>query len=203
MKSHQNTARKLSATLAVITLVALGASGCASNASPTVSQSPSVTPSPTPTPTSLTPAQALAEFKAIAQASSAKADKDGLTQTTVNSKYGTYVLVLDRNYNKDYQAAVHNADGSYELIYESDAFAPAAAVSAIDLGATVAYANGLWVLTEMIEGTPTNFNYTVVDGLIFSESGSSGADTWTSTLSYSVTADGHKIIDEALNKPTH
>jgi hypothetical protein len=205
VKAHQSTARKLTATLAVITLVALGASGCASSASPTVSQSPSVTPTstPTPTPTSLTPAQALAEFKAIAQASSAKADKDGLTQTTVNSKYGTYVLVLDRNYNKDYQAAVHNADGSYELLYEADSFAPAAALAAIKLGATVAYANGVWVLTEMIEGTPTNFDFTVVDGLISSESGSSVADTWTSTLSYAVTADGHKIIDEAAKKPTH
>jgi len=198
-----STTAKFVAALAAGSLVFLGVSGCSTTATPSATPTRTASATPTPTPTSLTPAQALAEFKAIAQASSAKADKDGLTQTTVNSKYGTYVLVLDRNYNKDYQAAVHNADGSYELIYESDAFAPAAAVSAIDLGATVAYANGVWVLTEMIEGTPTNFNYTVVDGLIFSESGSSSADTWTSTLSYAVNADGHKIIDEALKKPTH
>jgi hypothetical protein len=198
-----STTAKFVAALAAGSLVFLGVSGCSTTATPSATPTRTASATPTPTPTSLTPAQALAEFKAIAQASSTKADKDGLTQTTVNSKYGTYVLVLDRNYNKDYQAAVHNADGSYELIYESDAFAPAAAVSAIDLGATVAYANGVWVLTEMIEGTPTNFNYTVVDGLIFSESGSSSADTWTSTLSYAVNADGHKIIDEALKKPTH
>ena len=203
MKLRQNNARKFAATLAVISLVVIGASGCASTASPTASQTPSATPSPTVTDVPLTGAKALAAFKSIAQASVAKADKDGLTQTTVNSKYGTYVLVLDRNYNADYQAAVHNADGSYELIYETDAFAPSAAVSAIELGATVAYANGVWVLTEMIEGTPTDFEFTVSDGVIASETGHSATDTWTSTLAYAVTADGHKIIDEAMKKPTH
>ncbi len=193
MKQPQGSTRKFVSTLAVISLVMLGASGC-STAQPTTSPSASATPTPTP----LTDAQALAAFKSIAESSVAKADKTGLTETTVNSKYGTYVLVLDRAYNPDYQAAVHNADGTYELIYESDAFAPAAAVSAIGLGATVSLKNGVWVLTEMIEGTPTEYDYTVVDGLIATESGSSGGSSWTSTLNYSVSADGHKILDEAL-----
>ena len=203
MKLHQKNAGKFAATLAVISLVALGVSGCASSASPTASQTPSATPSPTVTDLPLTGEKALAAFKLIANASVSKADKAGLTQTTVNSKYGTYLLVLDRNYNADYQAAVHNADGSYELIYETDAFAPYAAVSAMTYGATVAFANGVWVLTEMIEGTPTDFEFTVSDGVIASETGHSATDTWTSTLAYAVTADGHKIIDEAMKKPTH
>jgi hypothetical protein len=205
MKLHSSTdfsrgakARKFAATLAVITLVALWASGCSSSASPTVSQTPSSTPSPTLTDPPLAGAEALAAFKAIAEASVAKADAGGLMQTTVNSKYGDYILVLDRNYNKDYQAAVKNADGTYELIYEADAFAPAAAVSAIDLGATVAYADGIWSLTEQIEGTPTTYNYRVANGLIVSESGSSGQDSWVSNLVYGMTADGHAIIDQAL-----
>jgi hypothetical protein len=198
-----STTSKFAATLAAGSLVFLGLSGCSSTATPSVTPTHTASATPTPTPTSLTPAQALAAFKSIAQVSSTKADQDGLTQTTVNSKYGTYVLVLDRHYNADHQAAVKNADGSYELLYESDAFAPAAALAAIELGATVTFANDVWQLTEMIEGKPTNFDYTVVDGLIFSESGASGSDTWSSTLSYSVTADGHKIIDEAIKKPTH
>ena len=192
MKLNQGTTRKLAATFAVIGLVTLGATGCSSSEGPSVSASPSATPTP------LTGAEAIAAFKSIAQASADQADKVGLIETTSNSTYGDYILVLDRNYNPDYQAAVQNADGTYALIYESDAFAPAAALSALDLGATVEFANGLWSLTEIIEGTPTTYKYTVVDGLIASESGSSGSDTWTSKLSYGMTADGHSIIDEAL-----
>ena len=188
MKTQPSTARKFAATLALIALVALGVSGCSSTP----------TPSSSATPTALTDDQALAAFKAIAEASVAKADSVGLIETTTNSKYGDYVLVLDRNYNKDYQAAVKNADGTYELIYESDAFAPAAAVSAIGLGAKVSFQNGVWRLTEMIEGTPTIYIYTVQNGLIATESGTGGGDTWTSTLSYEMTPDGHGIIDEAL-----
>jgi len=205
VKKSQLAKSRFALTLAVATLVSLGAAGCSAannqgSPAPTSSTSGSPTPSASVTtpPVDLTPSQALAEFKAIAQASVAKADSVGLMQTTVNSKYGDYVLVLDRNYNKDYQAAVLNSDGTYALIYEADAFTPAAALSALDLGATVKVANGVWSLTEKIEGKPTTYTYTVANGLFATESGASGGDSWTSTLFYGMTVEGHKIIDEAL-----
>ena len=186
----------LAITIATSTM--LVAAGCTVTPSgtPTPTQTASQTPTPTPTP--MTDAEALAAFKTIAQTSSDKADKDGLTEVTTNSKYGKYTLVLDRKYNPDYQAAVKNADGTYELIYESDAFAPAAALGSLDLGAKVRFENGEFVVTQIIENDPYEYRYTVEGGLIIGESGASGNATWKSTLQYSVTDEGHAILDEAL-----
>lgn len=187
---------KLVASAALISVLLL--TGCASG-SPTAT--PTATPTPTPTRIEMTDAQAQKNFKAAVDASMDLADKKGLTQTSVNDKWGDYVLVLDRNYNPDYSAAVKNADGTVEIIFEAYAFAPWGAWEALD----VYQAKVTWdadtnhyVIKQNIEGVDFESRYTVADGVIVEERGSSKDSSWVSTLVYAVDADGHAILDEAL-----
>jgi hypothetical protein len=175
-----------SVTLTLILLVS-ALSGCSVNSAP----SPSATPSPTQT--QLTDAQALIEFTTIVDASIAKANQFGLTQTTVNSDFGTYVLVTD-NSSSSYQATVKNADGTFALLAEADAFTPWAAKAWLQLGATVSFEGGKFVLTRDIEATPTDYVFEVSNGLLLTESGQSAQSTWVSTLSYQVSAEGFEIL---------
>lgn len=193
--------KKLGASVAVATILigaTLSLSGC-STAQPTVS--PTVTSSPTPTRIEMTEAEALKNFKAAVDASMALADSQGLTQTTTNDKWGEYVLVLDRKYNADYSAAVKNADGTVELIYEAYAFAPWSAWESIETyDAKVRWDadTNEYVVTQMIENDPVEYRYKVQEGLIVAESGSSTDSSWSGVLVYSVDDAGHKIIDDAL-----
>jgi hypothetical protein len=162
-------------------------SGCAVSSTPTTSLTPS------PTQTQLTDAQALIEFTTIVDASIAKANQFGLTQTTVNSDFGTYVLVTD-NSSSAYQATVKNADGTFALLAEADAFTPWAAKAWLQLGATVSFEGGRFVLTRDIEATPTDYVFEVSNGLLLTESGQSAQSTWVSTLSYQVSTEGFEIL---------
>jgi hypothetical protein len=175
-----------SVTLTLILLVS-ALSGCSGNSAP----SPSATPSPAQT--QLTDAQALIEFTTIVDASIAKANQFGLTQTTVNSDFGTYVLVTD-NSSSAYQATVKNADGTFALLAEADAFTPWAAKAWLQLGATVSFEGGKFVLTRDVEATATDYVFEVSNGLLLTESGKSAQSTWVSTLSYQVSTEGFEIL---------
>lgn len=176
----------LSVTFSVA-LVVSALSGCSMNSAP----SPSATPSTTQS--QLTDAQALIEFTTNVDASIAKAKQSGLTQTTVNSDNGTYVLVADKS-SSAYQATVKNADGTFALLSEADAFMPWAAKAWLQLGAKVTFNGGRFVLTRDIEATPTDYVYEVSNGVLLTESGQSAQSTWVSTLIYQVSADGLEIL---------
>jgi hypothetical protein len=176
----------LSVTFA-LALVVSTLSGCSMSSAP----SPSATPSTTQA--QLTDAQALIEFTTIVDASIAKAKQSGLTQTTVNSDFGTYVLVADKSPSA-YQATVKNADGTFALLSEADAFIPWAAKGWLQLGAKVSFNGGRFVLTRDIEATPTDYVFEVSNGLLLTESGQSAQSTWISTLNYEVSADGQEIL---------
>jgi len=178
---------KISSVTMTLILVVSALSGCSVNSTP----SPSATPSPTQT--QLTDAQALIEFTTIVDASIAKANQFGLTQTKVNSDFGTYVLVTD-NSSSAYQATVKNADGTFALLAEADAFTPWAAKAWLQLGATVSFEGGKFVLTRDIEATPTDYVFEVSNGLLLTESGQSAQSTWVSTLSYQVSTEGFEIL---------
>jgi len=178
---------KISSVTMTLILVVSALSGCSGNSAP----SPSATPSPTQT--QLTDAQALIEFTTIVDASIAKANQFGLTQTKVNSDFGTYVLVTD-NSSSAYQATVKNADGTFALLAEPDAFTPWAAKAWLQLGATVSFEGGKFVLTRDVEATPTDYVFEVWNGLLLTESGQSAQSTWVSALSYQVSAEGFEIL---------
>ena len=192
--------KKLFGMLAVATSIALLA-GCASGTG-TPSASPSPTASPTPTYAPMSDAEAMTAFKKIVDDSMTKADEEGLTEYTSNSKYGDYVLVLSRTYNPDHQAAVRNADGTVELIWETNAFSAFAAAEAISYGAGISFdaKTGEFVMTQMIEGTPYEYRYQVENGIITREYGKSDDADWASVLTYEVTEDGRGIIDQAVDK---
>jgi hypothetical protein len=178
---------KISSVTLTLFLLVSALSGCSGNSAPSLSATPS------PTQTQLTDAQALIEFTTIVDASIAKANQFGLTQTTVNSDFGTYVLVTD-NSSSAYQATVKNADGTFALLAEADAFTPWAAKAWLQLGATVSFEGGRFVLTRDIEATPTDYVFEVSNGLLLTESGQSAQSTWVSTLSYQVSTEGFEIL---------
>ena len=152
----------------------------------------------------MTDDQAMSSFKNILDDSMTKADEEGLTEYTSNSKYGDYVLVLSRTYNPDHQAAVRNSDGTVVLIWETSAFSAFAAAESISYGASVSFdaKTGEYVMTQMIEGTPYEYRYQVENGILVGEYGKSGDADWASVLTYEVTEDGRQIIDQAVEKFT-
>jgi hypothetical protein len=103
------------------------------------------------------------------------------------------VLVTD-NSSSAYQATVKNADGTFALLAEADAFTPWAAKAWLRLGATVSFEGGRFVLTRDIEATPTEYVFEVSNGLLLTESGQSAQSTWVSALSYQVSAEGFEIL---------
>lgn len=180
--------RKL-ATMAIFasatTLFALLLSGCASN--------PVTTPTPSSTQTQMTDTQALVEFTAIVDSSLARQNETGLTQTTISSMNETYLLVADKDGGK-YRATEKNPDGSFQLLFEVDAFVPAAAKLWLQLGATVSYDQGDYVLTRLIEGAPTAYRFKVADGLLVSKSEQSIDGTSASILQYEITPDALLVL---------
>jgi hypothetical protein len=167
-----------------------------------VSPMPSDSPSSSPTVTQMTDAQALVEFTSIVDASIAKQNLSGITQKTVNSMTGTYLLVADKAGSK-YQATEKNPNGSLQLLFEADAFVPSAAKSWLQLGATVSYVHGEYHLTRVIEGTPATYVYIVSGGLLQSKSEQNAEATSVSELTYQVTPEGLDVLKagEALPKP--
>jgi hypothetical protein len=184
----------ITAAAAVFLVSAL--SGCS------VNPIPSASPSSSPTVTQMTDAQALVEFTSIVDASIAKQNLSGITQKTVSSMTGTYLLVADIAGSK-YQATEKNPDGSLQLLFEADAFVPSAAKLWLQLGATVSYVHGEYHLTRIIEGTPATYVYTVSGGLLKSKSEQSAEATSVSELTYQVTPEGLDVLKagEALPKP--
>ena len=174
--------------------------GCTGASAPT--PTPTASSTPTPSYTAMSDAEAMVAFKKVVEDSMAKADEVGLTEYTSNSKYGDYVLVLSRTYNPDHQAAVRNADGTVELIWETSAFSAFAAAESLSYGAGVSFDSktGEFIMTQMIEGTPYEYRYKVENGIIVGEYGKSGDSDWASILTYEVTEDGRGIIDQAVDK---
>ena len=193
--SHSNSLRFATKAAAAVFLVSALA-GCS------VRPMPSASPSSSPTVTQMTDAQALVEFTSIVDASIAKQSLSGITQKTVNSMTGTYLLVADKAGSK-YQATEKNPDGSLQLLFEADAFVPSAAKLWLQLGATVSYVHGEYHLTRKIEGTPATYVYTVSGGLLKSKSEQSAEATSVSELTYQVTPEGLDVLKagEALAKP--
>jgi hypothetical protein len=177
------TLSKLLLAAALISVLTALLSGCASPSEP----------SPSPTISSISDAQAAEAFSTIVDASIAKANQVGITQTTVNSEFGTYLLVADKT-SSDYRATIKNADGTFELLAEADAFIPWAAKSWLESGAKVSFDSGSYVLTREIEGIPTDYVFEVSNGLLLSESGRSAQASWVSTVNYALTAEGLEIL---------
>lgn len=167
------------------TAVVLSLSGCTGNQV--------ATPTPTPTISQLTDAQALAEFTAIVDASIAKQMLTGITQTTVSSMNETYLLVSDKD-GGTYRATEKNPDGSFQLLFEADAFVPAAAKLWLQLGATVSFEQGEYILTRIIEGAPTTYSFKAADGLIVSKSEQSVDGTSASILQYEITPEALLVL---------
>ena len=171
--------------VSAISLLVLSLSGCASN--------PVATPTPSATQTQMTDAQALVEFTAIVDSSLAKQNETGLTQTTISSLNETYLLVADKAAGK-YRATEKNPDGSFQLLSEPDAFVPAAAKLWLQLGATVSFDQGDYILTRLIEGAPTTYRFKVSEGLLISKSEQSVDGTSASVLQYEITADALLVL---------
>ena len=185
MHSSRNQKHSKSALIfASVLLLMAGLTACSS------------TPNATPTGSQSSDEPAMTKFAEIVDASIAKLNLQGCTQTTLNSSGETYVLASDKS-GSDYQATEKNADGSYQLLFEADAFFPAAAKSWLQLGATVSLLNGEYILSRDIEGTPTQYRFRVSDGLLESETG----DSWVSTMKYEVTAEGLEILKVGATLP--
>ena len=192
MVTHSKATLLKLAAVTALTFVAMALlSGCASTSEP----------SPSPTISNISDAQAAEEFSTIVDASIAKANQVGITQTTVNSEFGTYLLVADKS-SSTYRATIKNADGTFELLSEADAFIPWAAKAWLESGAKVSFDSGTYLLTRTIEGTPTEYVFEVSNGLLFSESGKSAQATWISTLNYEVTAEGLEVLKIGSTLPT-
>lgn len=194
--SSLRTGNLISRAIAIgsMALFASTLSGC-------VSESAS-SPTPSISQTAMSDAQALVEFNGIVDRSFAMANENGITQSTVNSIYGTYLLVADKT-GSEYQATEKNPDGSFQLIFEADAFVPSATKSWLQLGAKVSYGEGRFTLTREIEGKPTSYIFEVVDGLLVSESGSDSQATWVSSLRYQVTPDALAVLQEGAKISTN
>jgi hypothetical protein len=185
------TLSKLLLAAALISVLTALLSGCASPSEP----------SPSPTISNISDAQAAEVFSTIVDASIAKANQVGITQTTVNSEFGTYLLVADKS-SSTYRATIKNADGTFELLAQADAFIPWAAKAWLESGAKVSFDSGSYGLTREIEGTPTDYVFEVSNGLLLSESGKSVQATWISTLNYEVTAEGLEVLKIGSTLPT-
>ena len=175
----------ISISASLVSLLALSLSGCAVN--------PVVKPTPSATQTQVTDAQALAQFTTIVDASIAKQSQTGLTQTTVSSTNETYLLVADKDGGK-YRPTEKNPDGSFQLLLEADAFVPAMAKAWLQLGATVSFDQGDYILTRLIEGTPTTYRFKVADGLLVSKSEQSVDGASATILQYEITPDAFLVL---------
>jgi len=105
---------KIFVKLAIVSMSMALLSGCAS---PTPSPSPSATVTPTPTPTvsAMTPAEAKAAYKVIAQASCNAAQSLGVVESS--DKYTLVSVNKDQGY-KDYSAAYFEKPNTYGIIWE-------------------------------------------------------------------------------------
>jgi hypothetical protein len=101
----------LSAAL-VVAALSLTA-GCATPGEPTISASPSATPEPTFT--TMTPAQAKAAYKKIAEASCDAAQEFGVVEVSGDT---TVVMTPKIKGYKDYNAAYFTSPDTYEIIWE-------------------------------------------------------------------------------------
>lgn len=90
-------------------------SGCATPGEPTMSGTPTQSASPTPTFAAMTPAQAKASYKKIAEASCDAAQEFGVVE---ESKAAKVVMTPKIKGYKDYNAAYFASPDTYEIIWE-------------------------------------------------------------------------------------
>ena len=185
--------------LAVVVLGASLLTGCAIQA-----------PAPKPTPTPKSAAQALADFKSIAEASCAKAMSLGVVETSPGPNPFTIVMVPKEQAYKDFSAAALEGTDKYTLIYETDSFASCMAANAYSLGngpTKVSFdpADGSYTSTEdcYAEG-PCVFRYGVAGGLFATFTNQSGEAAYTQSIRYGQLTDSdwailHKAVDEQGN----
>jgi len=183
--SSSNGFASVARVVGLVALFAFLIAGCASN--------PVVKPTPSASQTQVTDAEALAQFTTIVDASIAKQNQTGLTQTTVSSTNETYLLVADKD-GGQYRPTEKNPDGSFQLLLEADAFVPAMAKAWLQLGATVSFDQGDYILTRLIEGTPTTYRFNVADGLLVSKSEQSVDGPSASILQYEITPDALLVL---------
>ena len=156
------------------------------------------TNSPSPSATSITGKQASKDFAKVMTASVNLATANGLTQTTTNSKYGVYVLVLDSGTSPKYQAAIKNPDGSINFVFDADSFVPFFAQERVNANDKILETGDKFTLTRMIEGSAQLYEFTISHGTIASETSTDLTGiTVVSNLNYALPATSLAILKSA------
>ena len=160
---------------AKVLVVALGASLLLTSCAPT--SRPSATPAASETVKALTPAEAKAEFAAIANASCDKAMTEGVVEQSTSLDGFTLVMVPKDDAYLDFSAAYFEPADNYELIWETDAFSACGASMSFSLAAEAGVESDLRVTFDPADSTFETFQdlgefgtsrlkYQVTDGML-------------------------------------
>lgn len=191
--------------LAVAATVAL-TSACASPGEPTISTSPTPTASPTPTYTAMTPAEAKASYKKIAEASCDTALEYGVVEISEAAKV---VMTPKVKGYKDFNAAYFASPDTYDIIWEidgiyscADSFTfsmseEAGVPAAIDV--TFDEATGKYTTTQIFDQDTYVYTATITNGRLSSVY-SSVTKNETSLKYGNQTAEDQKVLTTAVDR---
>jgi hypothetical protein len=137
--------------IAVAIASALALSACSPAATPIE------TPAASPSVKTLTPAEAQAEFAAIASASCDKAMTEGVVEQSTALDGFTLVMVPKDQAYKDFSAAYFEPADNYELIWEADALSACSASISFSLAAEAGVESEIKVTFDASDSTFETF----------------------------------------------
>ena len=192
--------------LAAAIASALALSACAP------ATTPIETPAASPSVKTLTPAEAKAEFGAIANASCDKAMTEGVVEQSTALDGFTLVMVPKDQAYKDFSAAYFEPADKYELIWEADAFSACGASISFSLAAEAGVESDIEVAFNSTDSTfettqdlgefgVSRLKYQTTDGLLSQIEilDSSVADV--RSIRYGNLSDGHwQILRTAVDR---
>jgi hypothetical protein len=115
------------------------------------------TPAASPSVKTLTPAEAKAEFEAIANASCDKAMTEGVVEQSTALNGFTLVMVPKDQAYKDFSAAYFESADNYELIFEADALSACSASISFSLAAEAGVESEIKVTFDGLDSTFETF----------------------------------------------
>jgi len=199
---------KIFVKLAIVSISVALLSGCGVPA-PTPTPSASVTPTPTPTSKPMTPAEAKAAYKLIAQASCNAAQSLGVVETS--DKY-TVVSVNKEEGYKDYSAAYLEKPNKYGVIWELTSITSCADWYSFSMADEAGQEAAIDVTFDAADSTFTtfedfgdsgsaNYKYTVDDGKLATATNLDPKNSSVTQIRYgNLTDDDLAILKTAVDK---
>ena len=138
-----------------VLIAAVGASLLLTSCSPAAT--PTETPAASPSVKTLTPAEAKAQFEAIANASCDKAMTEGVVEQSTALNGFTLVMVPKDQAYKDFSAAYFEPEDNYELIWEADALSACSASISFSLAAEAGVESEIEVTFDGADATFETF----------------------------------------------